>query len=250
MKIAKVISNGKEIYAELKEGNYYPLKGDLYNYKGIENSPIKHVDKVLPPVMPTKIIAVGLNYNLHIVEFEADIPKYPIIFLKPTSSIIGEGDTIILPKASNRVDYEAEIAVVISKDCKNIKAGDAKDYILGYTCLNDVTARDLQKIDGQWTRSKGFDTFCPIGPCIETDLDCSDLRISATLNGKIVQDSSTKHMLTNIPDLIEYISSIMTLYKGDIISTGTPSGIGGMKDGDVIEIFVEGIGTLTNKVSN
>ena len=176
------------------------------------------------------------------------IPKNPIIFLKPPTTLIGNLDKIIYPKQSKRIDYEAELALVIKKTCRNIKPQEAKKYILGYTCLNDVTARDLQKIDGQWTRAKSFDSFCPIGPWIETDLDPSKLQIRCWLNNKLKQDSSTAQLIFPVEKLVSFISSIMTLYPGDVISTGTPSGVGPMQPGDRVEVEIEGIGKLTNQV--
>ena len=195
-----------------------------------------------------KIILVGLNYRDHARELKMPIPKNPIIFLKPPTTLIGNLDKIIYPKQSKRIDYEAELALVIKKTCRNIKSQDAKKYILGYTCLNDVTARDLQKIDGQWTRAKSFDSFCPIGPWIETDLDPSKLQIRCWLNNKLKQDSSTAQLIFPVEKLVSFISSIMTLYPGDVISTGTPSGVGPMQPGDRVEVEIEGIGKLTNQV--
>ncbi len=195
-----------------------------------------------------KIILVGLNYRDHARELKMPIPKNPIIFLKPPTTLIGNLDKIIYPKQSKRIDYEAELALVIKKTCRNIKPQEAKKYILGYTCLNDVTARDLQKIDGQWTRAKSFDSFCPIGPWIETDLDPSKLQIRCWLNNKLKQDSSTAQLIFPVEKLVSFISSIMTLYPGDVISTGTPSGVGPMQPGDRVEVEIEGIGKLTNQV--
>ena len=195
-----------------------------------------------------KIILVGLNYRDHARELKMPIPKNPIIFLKPPTTLIGNLDKIIYPKQSKRIDYEAELALVIKKTCRNIKPQEAKKYILGYTCLNDVTARDLQKIDGQWTRAKSFDSFCPIGPWIETDLDPSKLQIRCWLNNKLKQDSSTAQLIFPVEKLVSFISSIMTLYSGDVISTGTPPGVGPMQPGDRVEVEIEGIGKLTNQV--
>lgn len=196
----------------------------------------------------TKIIAVGLNYHDHAKEMNAPIPKQPLIFLKSPSAIIYDGDIIRYPQSSSRVDYEAELAVIIRKECKNIKPGQAKDYILGYTCANDVTARDLQKIDGQWTRAKSFDTFCPIGPRIVKDIDPDNLSIRAILNGEVKQDSNTNQMIFKVDEVIAFVSEIMTLFPDDIIITGTPAGIGPMERGDMIEIEIEGIGILRNPV--
>lgn len=204
--------------------------------------------KVLPPCTPTKIVCVGLNYRDHAEEMKDSIPDEPVIFIKPPSSIIGINDNIVYPGQSQQVDYEAELGVVISRRTRHVKAQYAKDYILGYTCFNDVTARDLQKKDGQWTRAKGFDTFSPVGPFIVTDIDPTNLSIKAILNGEVRQDSNTRNMIFDVYKLVEFVSSVMTLETGDVIATGTPSGVGPMKKGDTIEIQIEKVGTLRNKV--
>lgn len=206
---------------------------------------------LLAPVEPSKIVCIGLNYHAHVeASFSADkAPEYPLIFLKPPSSIIGPGDAIAHPSQSERVDYEAELGVIIGREAKNVSRADAEKYIFGYTCVNDVTARDLQKKDGQWSRAKGFDTFCPVGPWIVSSLNWQDVLVEGVLNGQIMQSGRTSLMIFNIPYLIEYISSVMTLCPGDLISTGTPSGIAPMKPGDKIEVRVEGIGTLANHMA-
>jgi 2-keto-4-pentenoate hydratase/2-oxohepta-3-ene-1,7-dioic acid hydratase in catechol pathway len=204
--------------------------------------------KVLPPCKPTKIVCVGLNYRDHAEEMKDRIPAEPVLFIKPPSSVIGHGYNIIYPKQSSRVDYEAELGVVINKRAKDIRPGHGKDYILGYTCFNDVTARDLQKIDVQWTRAKSFDTFSPVGPFIVTGIDPGNLSIKSKLNGEVKQSSNTNNMIFDVFKLVEFISGVMTLEPGDVIATGTPSGIGPMNKGDVIEIEVEKVGTLSNKV--
>ena len=202
------------------------------------------------PVIPSKIICIGLNYHAHVKEsFSADkAPERPLIFLKPPSAVIGPGEDIVHTAQSQRVDYEAELGVVIGKKTVNVSIDDAPDCIFGFTCVNDVTARDLQKTDGQWSRAKGFDTFCPVGPWIITDIDCSDVGVAGILNGKIMQSGRTSQMIFNVPFLVSYISSIMTLLPGDLISTGTPAGISPMKPGDRIEVKVEQVGTLGNRV--
>ncbi len=205
--------------------------------------------KVLPPCTPTKLVCVGLNYTDHAKELGQQIPKEPVLFLKPISSVIADGDNIIYPKQSKRVDYEAELAIVIGRRTHHVKAEKAKDHILGYTCFNDVTARDLQPVDIQWTRAKSFDTFAPIGPFITTDIDPTNLAIKSKLNGTVKQDSNTKNMIFNAYQLVEFISDIMTLEMGDVIATGTPAGVGPMQKGDTIEIEIEKIGTLKNKVA-
>ncbi len=204
--------------------------------------------KLLAPATPSKIILVGLNYKDHARELKMKVPKEPIIFLKPPTAVIGQGGHIIYPTCLRRVDFEAELALVMKKKARNIPENKTRDYILGYTCLNDVTARDLQKKDGQWTRAKSFDTFCPLGPWLETEVDPRDLRITSYLNGKYKQDSSTSNFIFPVPYLVSFISRIMTLLPGDIISTGTPPGVGAMKQEDIIEIEIEKIGRLKNKV--
>lgn len=204
--------------------------------------------KLLAPCSPSKIVAVGLNYADHAREVNLSIPEEPLLFLKPPSSVVGPGDAILLPKQSKRVDYEAELAVVIGRVTTKVSREEAKESILGYTCLNDVTARDLQTKDGQWTRAKSFDTFCPIGPWIETDLDPSDLRIELFLNGECKQNSRTSNLIFDPFVLIEHISAVMTLCPGDVIATGTTSGIGPIKAGDTVEVRIEGIGSLVNPV--
>lgn len=207
------------------------------------------ISRLLPPVLPGKIVAVGLNYRDHANEMGIEIPKEPILFMKPSTSVIGPEEEIVYPSRSSRVDYEAELAVVIARTCKGVDARDAADYILGYTCLNDVTARDLQARDGQWTRSKSFDTFAPIGPWIVTDIeDPHNLPIRALLNGETRQSSNTSNLIFTVYELVDFISHVMTLREGDVIATGTPSGIGPMNPGDEIAVEIEGIGVLKNRV--
>lgn len=207
------------------------------------------ITRMLPPVLPGKIVAVGLNYRDHAQEMGIEIPKEPILFMKPSTSVIGHLDAIRYPAQASRVDYEAELAVVIGKECRDVKAANAREYILGYTCFNDVTARDLQAKDGQWTRAKSFDTFAPIGPWIVTNLeDPHNLTVRAYLNGELKQSSNTANLIFNVYELIEFISHVMTLNPGDVIATGTPSGIGPMNIGDEVAIEIQGIGILENKV--
>jgi len=203
----------------------------------------------IAPSAPSKIIAVGLNYIDHANELKMELPKEPLIFIKPATSIIGHLDKIIYPESVKRLDYEAELAIVIKRICKDVPEKTAGDYILGYTCLNDVTARDLQKRDGQWTRAKSFDTFCPVGPHIATDIDPGDLKIDLYLNKKIKQSSSTKNLIFKPHHLVSFISKVCTLMPGDLIATGTPHGVGSMDVGDEVEVRIEGIGRLINKVS-
>lgn len=204
---------------------------------------------IVAPANPSKIVCVGRNYAEHAAELGNEVPKSPLLFLKAPSSIIGPGKSIVIPPQSDQVEHEGELAVVIGKRAKNIPDDeDPLTYVLGYSCLNDVTARDIQRADVQFTRGKSFDTFCPIGPIIETELDVSDVRVTTTVNGEVRQDGRTSQMVFPIPYLVRYISQQMTLMPGDIIATGTPSGVSKMNPGDICEVTVEGIGTLRNKV--
>lgn len=212
--------------------------------------PIKEV-KVLPPLMPSKIIAIGLNYAKHVTEVKMDraTPTAPLFFLKPPTSIIGPEEGIIYPENSKELHYEGELAVIIKKRARKIRQEEAPDYILGYTCLNDVTARDWQRSDGQWTRGKSFDTFCPIGPVIAMDIkNPNALKIETRLNGSVRQSATTADLLFNVEKLVSYISHHMTLLPGDIIATGTPDGVGPMEVGDTVEVEIEEIGILRNQV--
>ena len=205
---------------------------------------------MLAPVEPSKIVCIGLNYHAHVAaSFSADkAPEYPLIFLKPSSAIISPGDAIVHPPESERVDYEAELGVVIGRKATHVSEDRAMDCVLGFTCANDVTARDLQKKDGQWSRAKGFDTFCPVGPWIVTELNHADVLVEAVHNGQVTQTGRTSQMIFKVPFLISYISRVMTLNPGDLICTGTPSGIQPMKPGDTIEVRIEGIGSLCNRI--
>jgi 2-keto-4-pentenoate hydratase/2-oxohepta-3-ene-1,7-dioic acid hydratase in catechol pathway len=204
--------------------------------------------KLLAPCSPGKIVAVGLNYRDHAAEIGLAVPAEPVIFLKPSTTVIGPGDAIRYPRMSSQVDYEAELGIVIKDRVKDIAPGEAKAHILGYTCANDVTARDLQRKDGQWTRAKSFDTFCPVGPWIETELDTGDLLIESFLNGERRQSSRTAQFIFPVHHLVSFVSQIMTLLPGDLIITGTPAGIGPRKRGDEVEVRIEGIGSLKNIV--
>jgi 2-keto-4-pentenoate hydratase/2-oxohepta-3-ene-1,7-dioic acid hydratase in catechol pathway len=208
------------------------------------------IERLLAPVVPGKIVAVGLNYRDHAREMELELPTEPILFMKPSTAVIGPHDVIRYPEQSSQVDYEAELAVVIGRTCREVKARDARDFILGYTCFNDVTARDLQGKDGQWTRAKSFDTFAPLGPWIATDIeDPHCLEITARLNKETRQRSNTSNLIFPVFDLVEFVSHIMTLHAGDVIATGTPSGVGPMERGDIVEIEIQGIGVLKNTVA-
>jgi 2-keto-4-pentenoate hydratase/2-oxohepta-3-ene-1,7-dioic acid hydratase in catechol pathway len=204
--------------------------------------------RLLPPVLPGKILCIGRNYVAHAKEQDTEVPEVPLIFLKPPSSLIGPGDTIYLPPQSKQVEHEAELVVVIGRRGRWIAPEHALDYVLGYTAGIDVTARDLQRRDGQWTRSKGFDTFCPIGPWIETEFDPADALINLHVNGELRQMASTRDMVFRVNQLIAFASSVMTLEPGDILMTGTPAGVGLLLPGDQVEVMIEGIGKFNNPV--
>ena len=251
MKICRFYDNNSEKCFGIVENNtIIEIEGtpfESFSRKDKEHN-LEEV-KLLAPCAPSKIVAIGLNYKDHAAEMNKTIPTEPILFIKPSSSVIAHEENIIYPShMSSRVDYEGELAVVIKKEAKHIKPSSALDYVLGYTCINDVTARDLQAKDGQFTRAKGFDTFAPIGPWIETRLSPFDLEIKTFLNGDLKQYSNTSNLIFPIPKLISFISNVMTLYPGDIISTGTPSGIAPMKPGDRVEVEIQGIGILRNYI--
>lgn len=250
MKIYRYKHDAKTETGVLKEDRLYPVQGSMFRKfrtarKGI---PVGDVT-LLPPVMPSKIIAIGLNYKDHAMERGKVLPDEPLIFLKPSSAVIGPKDIIVYPAMSKRVDFEGELAVVIKKKVRSLRPDDeANDYILGYSCFNDVTARDLQTKDVQFTRAKSFDTFAAIGPCIATDLDPARLRIKTFLNGKLKQSGNTRNLIFPIPFLVRFVSNIMTLNPGDVITTGTPAGVGPMVPGDRVDVQIDGIGTLSNTV--
>jgi len=204
--------------------------------------------RLLAPVIPTKVIGIGKNYADHAAEMGGPPPGQPLMFLKPTTSLIGSDDPIVLPPESTEVEFEAELAVVIGRMCRRVPAAQAASVILGYTCANDVTARDLQRADGQWTRAKGFDTFCPLGPWIDTEFDPTDAVVECEVNGETAQRASTATMVHAVPALIEAVSAVMTLLPGDVILTGTPAGVGPMSAGDEVIVTVNGLGTLVNPV--
>ncbi len=242
--------DGKICYGLLEDNTVFEVEGDIFQeYKVTKNKhPLSEI-RFLPPCTPTKIVAVGLNYRDHAAEMKKPIPEEPLLFMKPSTAVIGHEDKIIYPNhMASRLDYEGELAVVIGKTARWVEENEAFDYVFGYTCINDITARDLQIKDVQYTRAKGFDTFAPIGPVIETELDPTDLEISTYLNDERRQHSRTSKLIFNIPKLLVFISRVMTLLTGDIIATGTPSGIGPMKQGDTVEVKVEGIGILRNYV--
>jgi len=252
MRIVRYETQGKKPkYGWLLDDKVGEIGGNIfgrYQRKEVE-TPLADV-KLLAPSEPTKILCVGRNYVEHAKELGNEVPKIPLIFMKPPSSVISNGETIILPPQSAQVEHEAELVVVIGKRGRHITTENAKKHILGYTVGNDVTARDLQKSDSQWTRAKGFDTFCPFGPWIDTEFDPADSVVTCRVNGQMRQMASTRDMVFNVGVLISYISSVITLEPGDLIFTGTPSGVGQLKDGDEVSVEIEGLGEIKNKVKS
>ena len=238
------VLNGDEI-TELNLSMLEALNSDINHMKVLNRYNIENV-KINAPILPSKLVCVGLNYKDHAKELEMEIPEEPVIFIKPTTTVIGYDEPIIYPPCSNRVDYEAELGIVISQHAHHVTEDEASEFIGGYTVVNDVTARDIQQKDVQWTRAKSFDTFAPIGPCIETEINPMNQNVSLKLNNVLKQHSNSKNMIFNVYELVEFISNIMTLNPGDIIATGTPPGVGPMKVGDVVEAEVEDIGILKN----
>lgn len=250
MKLVRFLYRDTPRYGRLYDDHIELINGDPFTeaeLSGISMN-MQRVE-LLSPANPSKIIAVGLNYRDHAAELGMDQPQEPVLFLKAPSAVIGSRDSIIFPAASEQVEFEAELAVVIGKTASHVGVEEAKHYVLGYTCANDVTARDLQKRDGQWARAKSFDTFCPCGPHIETEIDPGNLKISLSVNGQIKQASSTASMIYGADELVSFISRAMTLLPGDLILTGTPPGVGPIAVGDVVQIDIEGIGCLRNKVA-
>ena len=232
--------------AEL-QGHPFGVGTDSVRYTG-QSYPVADV-RLLAPVLPTKVVAIGKNYADHAREMGGEPPDEPVIFLKPSTSVIGPGDPVARPvKLSERVDFEGELAVVIGRLCRDVPPERVSEVIFGYTCANDVTARDLQAKDGQWARAKGFDTFCPLGPWIETGLDPADLELTTTVNGEVKQHARTSQLLHDVTAVVCYVTSVMTLLPGDILLTGTPAGIGPLVHGDRVSVAIQGIGALTNPV--
>jgi len=256
MKLYRVLDAGSQVtYAAGRDGELYYIEGDIFGAHTITDRPVKP-RKVLAPVDPPNIFAIGLNYRAHAAETHKPLPDAPVVFAKATTSLCHPGDPIVLPSAGPEcVDYEVELAVVIARDCRNVPAERADEVILGYTVANDVSARDWQRRLGQWVRAKSFDTFCPLGPCIATDIDPSDLPLRSVLNGKVMQDSRTSDLVFSVPELVAFLSADLTLKAGTVILTGTPAGVGVarspqvfLRPGDAITCIVEGIGELTNPV--
>ncbi len=233
----------------LSEGKVGALEGSPFSEfrRGSATLPLEQV-RLLAPVVPSKIVCLGRNYAAHAAEHGSEVPKLPLLFLKPPSAIINPGEAIQLPPQSKQVEHEAELAVVIGQRARWVSAQRASEVILGYTVALDITARDLQFSDGQWTRAKGFDTFCPLGPWIETELDPADAMVTCTVNGQLRQMASTRDMVFSVPELVAFITAVMTLEPGDLILTGTPAGVGPLVDGDQVSAEIEGIGQLTHPV--
>lgn len=261
MKIVRVRTHDGEVCHGVWEadGSVRPIEGDILGEwkPGTKRLPVEAIERILAPIDPPNIIAIGLNYVAHAHEIHMKLPTAPVVFLKATTSLIGPGDGIVLPpQAADEVDYEAELVLVIGRKARGVGQAEAMDYVLGWTAGNDVSARDCQaRLDRQWARAKSFDTFCPLGPCIQTEGDPDRLAVRSRLNGEVMQDSNTSDMIFNCRTLVSYLSHQMTLLPGTVIMTGTPQGVGQtrvpphyMKDGDTIEIEIEGIGTLRNPV--
>jgi 2-keto-4-pentenoate hydratase/2-oxohepta-3-ene-1,7-dioic acid hydratase in catechol pathway len=247
-RLYRIEHDGEPRYAAEREGRWRLVEGDIFgSYRdGAEISPDGLT--LLAPVAPSKIVCVGLNYKDHAAEQHKALPDEPLIFIKPSTAVIGPGAAIEVPSWAGRIDHEAEMAIVIGRRAFEVPLSRAAEHILGLTAVNDVTARELQSKDGQYTRAKGFDTFAPVGPCIAVGLDGRDLQVRGYVNGHLRQDSRTRELIFTIPEMVHFVSSVMTLLPGDIISTGTPSGVGPMRPGDQVTVHVEGVGALTNPV--
>jgi 2-keto-4-pentenoate hydratase/2-oxohepta-3-ene-1,7-dioic acid hydratase in catechol pathway len=248
VRIARVARPDGAAFCVVQEGYVALIDGHPFARFGLTNevAPLDQV-RLLAPIIPSKVLCVGKNYAGHAAEMGGEVPQEPLIFSKPSTAVIGPGDEIHLPRLSQEVQHEAELAVVISRVTRRVSAGDALDSVLGYTCGNDVTARDLQRRDGQWTRAKGFDTFCPLGPWIETEWDPNRVHaVRCRVNGDLRQDGHTGQLVFSVGELIAYVSAFLTLLPGDVLLTGTPAGVGPLHDGDTVEVEVDEIGTLTN----
>ena len=248
LRLYRIRHDGAPRFAAEREGRVRLVDGDIFDrFSEGREIPADALD-LLPPVLPSKVVCIGLNYKDHAAEQHKPLPEEPLIFIKPSTAVIGPGQAIEAPLWAGRIDHEAELGLVISKPTFKVRAANAYQHILGLIAVNDVTARELQNKDVQFTRCKGFDTFAPIGPCIAVGLEGKDLQVRAYVNGNLRQDSRTRELIFTIPELVEFVSSVMTLLPGDIISTGTPSGIGPIVPGDQVTIHVEGVGALTNPV--
>lgn len=257
MRIVRFSARGKVKYGTIENDVISSFRGSPFADSKARSIPFEpdgvnyrlNEVKLLAPCLPSKMVCLGLNYRSHAEEFKREIPPVPLIFLKPSTAAIGPDDEIVLPHFSTRVDYEGELGVIIGKKAKEVPEDEVEAFVLGYTCFNDVTERHMQKDDGQWTRAKGFDTFAPLGPSIETDIDPSNLKLETYLNGELRQSTRTSDLIFGVSKLVSFISNIMTLLPGDVIATGTPSGIGRMSPGDIVEVRIEKIGTLRNFVA-
>lgn len=248
LRLYRLNHDGAPRYAAEREGRFRLIDGDIFD-KFSEGAEITSESlDLLPPVSPSKIVCIGLNYKDHAAEQHKELPDEPLMFIKPSTAVVGPGEPIEIPADVGRVDHEAELGLVIGRTASRVKAGDAHRHILGLIAVNDVSARVLQAKDVQYTRAKGFDTFAPIGPCIAVGLDGRDLQVRAYVNGGLRQQSRTRELIFTIPELVEFVSGVMTLLPGDIISTGTPSGVGPIVPGDQVTVHVEGVGALTNPV--
>jgi len=252
MKFMRIKKGDRVLEGVFRDGMLQVIEGTMLSDFRITDElvdPSADGSETLSPVSPSKVVAVGLNYRDHAEELGQVIPSEPMLFMKPSTSVIGHEAAIVYPPSAGRIDYEAELAAVIGKRSYRVSEEEAPGFILGYTCLNDVTARDLQSRDGQWTRAKSFDTFCPVGPVIETVMDPNSMHIESRVNGEVRQSSNTRNFIFDVFQLVSFVSHIMTLLPGDIVTTGTPSGIGPVVPGDTVEIEVEGIGVLRNSVT-
>lgn len=250
MKIVRFAVSGHTHYGILTGDTVQQMSGSPFDgIKLLENTFKLSEVKLLAPCVPSKIAAIGINYRGHAAEFKHDLPASPLMFLKPATAVIGPLEDIVYPSISKQVDFEGEMGIVIGKKAHRVEASEAMDFVLGYTCFNDVTARDLQKLDGQWTRAKSFDTFAAVGPWIETELDPSALKIETRLNGELKQSGNTSDLIFPVARLVAAVSRVMTLLPGDVIASGTPEGVGPMQPGDRVEVRIEGIGALVNHVA-
>ena len=250
MKIVRFSASGRRHYGILKGDKVQLMSGNPFGgIKLLEDTFKLSEIKLLAPCVPSKIAAIGINYRGHAAEFKHDLPASPLMFLKPSTAVIGPLADIVYPSISKQVDFEGEMGIVIGRKARRVEPSEALDFVLGYTCFNDVTARDLQKIDGQWTRAKSFDTFAAVGPWIETELDTSALKIETRLNGLLKQSGNTRDLIFPVARLVAVVSRVMTLLPGDVIASGTPEGVGPMQPGDMVEVRIEGIGGLVNHVA-
>ena len=251
MRIVRASHEGRIVFGIVDETDVVVLAGDPL-FAGFDTTgeriPLSKVQLLAPVIPRSKVIGIGRNYAAHAAELGNDVPESPLVFLKPNTSVIGPGDPIVLPPESSNVHFEGELALVVGRVTRRVSKADALDHVFGWTIANDVTARDLQQSDGQWSRAKGFDTFCPLGPGIETDLDTADLALETRLDGETKQSGSTRDLIFDIPTLVEHVSAAMTLLPGDVILTGTPAGVGPMAAGQVVEVSIAGLGTLRNPV--